>query len=49
MKIIVLLEPSGNSIKRSSLESITAARALGATSIHGFMYGGDAICSTDSR
>lgn len=42
MKIIVLLEPSGNSIKRSSLESITAARALGATSIHGFMYGGDA-------
>jgi electron transfer flavoprotein alpha subunit len=42
MKIIVLLEPSGNSIKRSSLESITAARALGATSIHGFMYGGEA-------
>lgn len=45
MKIIVLLEPSGNGLKRSSLECITAARSLGATSIHGFMYGGDAAAA----
>lgn len=46
MKIIVLLEPSGNGIKRSSLECLTAARSLGATAIIGYMYGGEANAAT---
>lgn len=42
MKVIVLLEPNGNSLKRSSLECITAARSIGASTIVGYMYGGNA-------
>ena len=42
MKVIVLLEPNGNSLKRSSLECITAARNIGASTIIGYMYGGNA-------